>query len=284
MVMAWPVWAMHIGIVCECMEFWRFWREGTRGSPWISVWERSIYIDIQISVIINEFVVHAVFWFAPLFFWGPVVFDILVGVSAFKSSISDAAGQGLLWVLRKLIWPCWKLVGEWSPTHMQLTYVNNYVCVIIMCINLYVVYIYLSYIYMYIDMSSMWAAIWSNFSFVPVYSMHVPQTSSNYDMYWHILFVSLQATERVSFWHYPWYRLQDIGSTQYLCCMNPTAGSFTVNERLQRHFWTCSVQFPEQSALNEAWALWGTRYPMGDWYRLSYSRWPDDVSSWLAAS
>ena len=45
---------------------------------------------------------------------------------------------------------------------------------------------------------------------------------------------------------------QDIGSTQYLCCMNPTAGSFTVNERLQRHFWTCSVQFPEQSALNEA--------------------------------
>ena len=149
MVMAWPVWAMHIGIVCECMEFWRFWREGTRGSPWISVWERSIYIDIQISVIINEFVVHAVFWFAPLFFWGPVVFDILVGVSAFKSSISDAAGQGLLWVLRKLIWPCWKLVGEWSPTHMQLTYVNNYVCVIIMCINLYVVYIYiyLSYIY-----------------------------------------------------------------------------------------------------------------------------------------
>ena len=152
MVMAWPVWAMHIGIVCECMEFWRFWREGTRGSPWISVWERSIYIDIQISVIINEFVVHAVFWFAPLFFWGPVVFDILVGVSAFKSSISDAAGQGLLWVLRKLIWPCWKLVGEWSPTHMQLTYVNNYVCVIIMCINLYVVYIYiyLSYIYIYV--------------------------------------------------------------------------------------------------------------------------------------
>lgn len=36
--------------------------------------------------------------------------------------------------------------------------------------------------------------------------------------------------------------------------MNPTAGSFTVNERLQRHFWTCSVQFPEQHALNVAWA------------------------------
>ena len=43
---------------------------------------------------------------------------------------------------------------------------------------------------------------------------------------------------------------QDIGSTQYLCCMNPTAGSFNVNPRLQRHFWTCSVQFPEQNALN----------------------------------
>ncbi len=43
--------------------------------------------------------------------------------------------------------------------------------------------------------------------------------------------------------------VKDIGNTQYLCCMNPTAGSFTVNQRLQRHFWTAAVPFPESSAL-----------------------------------
>ncbi|CAE7831418.1 ODA11 [Symbiodinium sp. CCMP2592] len=43
--------------------------------------------------------------------------------------------------------------------------------------------------------------------------------------------------------------IKDIGNTQYACCMNPTAGSFVVNQRLQRHFWTCAVPFPEQSAL-----------------------------------
>lgn len=38
-----------------------------------------------------------------------------------------------------------------------------------------------------------------------------------------------------------------LGQTvRYLCCMNPTAGSFIVNQRLQRHFWTCAVPFPEQ--------------------------------------
>eukprot|EP00929_Paragymnodinium_shiwhaense_P077089 TRINITY_DN3967_c2_g1_i1.p1 TRINITY_DN3967_c2_g1~~TRINITY_DN3967_c2_g1_i1.p1 ORF type:complete len:3070 (-),score=1029.42 TRINITY_DN3967_c2_g1_i1:156-9119(-) len=44
--------------------------------------------------------------------------------------------------------------------------------------------------------------------------------------------------------------VKDIGNTQYMCCMNPTAGSFTVNPRLQRHFWCCAVPFPEQSALH----------------------------------
>jgi dynein heavy chain len=44
--------------------------------------------------------------------------------------------------------------------------------------------------------------------------------------------------------------IKDIGSTQYLSCMNPTAGSFIVNPRLQRHFWTISVPFPEQAALH----------------------------------
>jgi len=43
--------------------------------------------------------------------------------------------------------------------------------------------------------------------------------------------------------------IKDIGNTQYVTCMNPTAGSFFVNPRLQRHFWTCAIPFPEQSAL-----------------------------------
>ena len=43
--------------------------------------------------------------------------------------------------------------------------------------------------------------------------------------------------------------VKDIGNTQYVTCMNPTAGSFIVNPRLQRHFWTCAIPFPEQSAL-----------------------------------
>jgi len=31
--------------------------------------------------------------------------------------------------------------------------------------------------------------------------------------------------------------------------MNPTAGSFVVNPRLQRHFFLCAIQFPDQSNL-----------------------------------
>jgi len=48
--------------------------------------------------------------------------------------------------------------------------------------------------------------------------------------------------------------IKDIGNTQYMCCMNPTAGSFIVNQRLQRHFWCCAVPFPEQSALHTIYA------------------------------
>merc|ERR1719335_360994 len=48
--------------------------------------------------------------------------------------------------------------------------------------------------------------------------------------------------------------LKDIGNTQYLACMNPTAGSFTINPRLQRWFWTLAVPFPEQSALGTVYS------------------------------
>merc|ERR1711893_494607 len=43
--------------------------------------------------------------------------------------------------------------------------------------------------------------------------------------------------------------LKDIHNTQYVACMNPTAGSFTINPRLQRHFATFSVVFPNQESL-----------------------------------
>ncbi|KAH1023596.1 hypothetical protein HUJ04_012770 [Dendroctonus ponderosae] len=43
--------------------------------------------------------------------------------------------------------------------------------------------------------------------------------------------------------------LKDIHNCQYVSCMNPTAGSFTVNPRLQRHFYVFAVNFPGLDAL-----------------------------------
>ena len=42
--------------------------------------------------------------------------------------------------------------------------------------------------------------------------------------------------------------IKDIGNTQYMTRMNPTAGSFIVNPRMQ-HFWTGAVSFPEPTTL-----------------------------------
>ncbi|XP_059684255.1 dynein axonemal heavy chain 17 [Gavia stellata] len=54
--------------------------------------------------------------------------------------------------------------------------------------------------------------------------------------------------------HGHWYdrnklTLKDIHSCQYVACMNPTAGSFTIDPRLQRHFCVFAVSFPGQEAL-----------------------------------
>ena len=49
-------------------------------------------------------------------------------------------------------------------------------------------------------------------------------------------------------------QLKDIGNTQYMACMNPTAGSLIVDGRLQRWFWTLAVPFPEQSALDTVYS------------------------------
>ncbi|XP_075025374.1 dynein axonemal heavy chain 17 [Calonectris borealis] len=54
--------------------------------------------------------------------------------------------------------------------------------------------------------------------------------------------------------HGHWYdrnklTLKDIHNCQYVACMNPTAGSFTINPRLQRHFCVFAMSFPGQEAL-----------------------------------
>lgn len=43
--------------------------------------------------------------------------------------------------------------------------------------------------------------------------------------------------------------LKDIHKCQFVSCMNPTAGSFTINPRLQRHFSTFAVSFPGAEAM-----------------------------------
>ncbi|NWQ91943.1 DYH17 protein, partial [Burhinus bistriatus] len=54
--------------------------------------------------------------------------------------------------------------------------------------------------------------------------------------------------------HGHWYdrnklTLKDIHNCQYVACMNPTAGSFTIDSRLQRHFCVFAMSFPSQEAL-----------------------------------
>jgi len=44
--------------------------------------------------------------------------------------------------------------------------------------------------------------------------------------------------------------LKDIHNTQYVSCMNPTAGSFTISTRLQRHFCVFALSFPGADALS----------------------------------
>ncbi|NWU85052.1 DYH17 protein, partial [Onychorhynchus coronatus] len=60
--------------------------------------------------------------------------------------------------------------------------------------------------------------------------------------------------------HGHWYdrtklTLKDIRNCQYVACMNPTAGSFTIDSRLQRHFCVLAVSFPSREALR---AVYGT--------------------------
>lgn len=40
--------------------------------------------------------------------------------------------------------------------------------------------------------------------------------------------------------------LRDVHNCQYVACMNPTAGNFTIDSRIQRHFAVFAVSFPGQ--------------------------------------
>lgn len=48
--------------------------------------------------------------------------------------------------------------------------------------------------------------------------------------------------------------LKDIHNCQYVACMNPTAGSFTVNPRLQRHFCVLAVSFPGAESITSMYS------------------------------
>ncbi|XP_063777851.1 dynein axonemal heavy chain 11 isoform X2 [Pseudophryne corroboree] len=56
-----------------------------------------------------------------------------------------------------------------------------------------------------------------------------------------------------------WYErqkmtLKEVHNCQYVACMNPTAGSFAINQRLQRHFTVFAVNFPSNDALEAIFA------------------------------
>lgn len=62
-----------------------------------------------------------------------------------------------------------------------------------------------------------------------------------------------------------WYdkaKLQQlqIFNTQLVAAMNPTAGSFMVNPRLQRHFWLLAVGMPDNSSLSTIYSAYLTRH------------------------
>jgi hypothetical protein len=46
--------------------------------------------------------------------------------------------------------------------------------------------------------------------------------------------------------------MKEVTNTQYVACMNPTAGSFQVTPRMQRHFATFAVQMPSVEIIRRA--------------------------------
>ncbi|XP_076032504.1 dynein heavy chain at 93AB [Oratosquilla oratoria] len=50
------------------------------------------------------------------------------------------------------------------------------------------------------------------------------------------------------------HTLKEVSMVQYVAAMNPTAGSFTINPRLQRHFSVLAVSFPHTESLGHIYA------------------------------
>lgn len=62
-----------------------------------------------------------------------------------------------------------------------------------------------------------------------------------------------------------WYDKQkivamQITGTQSVASMNPQAGSFTINPRLQRHFWLLAVGMPENASLSTIYSAYLTKH------------------------
>ena len=43
--------------------------------------------------------------------------------------------------------------------------------------------------------------------------------------------------------------MKEVANTQYVACMNPTAGSFHITPRMQRHFVTLAVHMPSPDTI-----------------------------------
>ncbi|XP_022258448.1 dynein beta chain, ciliary-like, partial [Limulus polyphemus] len=63
--------------------------------------------------------------------------------------------------------------------------------------------------------------------------------------------------------------LKEIHNCQYVACMNPTAGSFVINPRLQRHFCVFAVSFPGMEALHTIYNSILSQHLGGTFYKFS---------------
>uniref|UniRef100_A0A3Q2SZQ2 Dynein axonemal heavy chain 9 n=1 Tax=Fundulus heteroclitus TaxID=8078 RepID=A0A3Q2SZQ2_FUNHE len=66
--------------------------------------------------------------------------------------------------------------------------------------------------------------------------------------------------------------LKEIHNVQYVSCMNPTAGSFTINPRLQRHFCVFALSFPGADALNTIYSSILSQHLRGEGFSAALQR------------
>ncbi|XP_068610643.1 dynein axonemal heavy chain 9 [Brachionichthys hirsutus] len=66
--------------------------------------------------------------------------------------------------------------------------------------------------------------------------------------------------------------LKEIHSVQYVSCMNPTAGSFTINPRLQRHFSVFALSFPGAEALSTIYTSILSQHLQGEGFSATLQR------------